>query len=547
MTNESQRRVSDELTLDPEDSKTSRTDPTETTSEQNRTGSSLLAAGGLMSATWGVLFSACFYLLVWFVPWAPMQRYFLGHPIAAAATVLFWFGVAVLVSKWFAVADQSNRLSSIQDDDLRPSLGDESPANRWLEENDAGHVARGWLKDLSRLPAGTRSSLFVHRLEELLTRQSQRGTAKHLADDLRELSSRDADAAHDSLGLVRIIVWAIPMLGFLGTVIGITQTLGGLDFSNGTAAVDNLKSGLYVAFDTTALGLVLSVIAIFLQFPVERSEQKLLAEIDARVGHLASENLPGDEASDNQTVLIADLCKGVQAAVAESLDNQAKLWRETIDTAQQQWQAAHDHNTNRLAEAFELTLVPALIEHGEMLSDSSRAAAKQLSAECEKWQAVMDDAHAKLEASNDATALSLVESLDKVLKPALRDHAGSLDESSQLAADRLERTWSHWQESMEYHSGSMTSQQEILLRHFEALNETQQSAEAITSVQHSLQNNLERLDQTNQAIDKSIHAAAGYGMADAMRILARAVDVLSTRLADTSENDKVESSSRRAA
>ena len=82
---------------------------------------------------------------------------------------------------------------------------------------------------------------------------AQRGTTRHLADDLRELSGRDADAAHDSLGLVRIIVWAIPMLGFLGTVIGITQTLGGLDFSNGAAAVDNLKSGLYVAFDTTAL------------------------------------------------------------------------------------------------------------------------------------------------------------------------------------------------------------------------------------------------------------------------------------------------------
>ncbi len=160
-----------------------------------------------------------------------------------------------------------------------------------------------WRTEIANLQLEVRNSHLVQRLEELLTRQTQRGSSKHLADDLRELSARDADAAHDSLGLVRIIIWAIPMLGFLGTVIGITQTLGGLDFSNGTAAVDSLKGGLYVAFDTTALGLVLSVIAIFLQFPVERGEQRLLAAIDARVGHLVSATLPSDDASDNQTVL----------------------------------------------------------------------------------------------------------------------------------------------------------------------------------------------------------------------------------------------------
>ena len=46
-----------------------------------------------------------------------------------------------------------------------------------------------------------------------------------------------SDANHDVLQLVRIIIWAIPMLGFLGTVVGITETLGGLDFSDGAAAV----------------------------------------------------------------------------------------------------------------------------------------------------------------------------------------------------------------------------------------------------------------------------------------------------------------------
>ena len=308
----------------------------------------------------------------------PLRRYFLGHPIAVAATVLFWFAIGSLVAKQLAVTSQNNLLNRIFDTHLSPGGGtvpasqtdQRSPADQWLASNDAGYVAKGWLRNLASLPQVTRDSVLVRRLEEILVRQSRRGSSKQLPDDLREVAARDGDAAHDSLGMVRIIVWAIPMLGFLGTVIGITQTLGGLDFTNGSAAVDNLKSGLYVAFDTTAVGLVLSVVAIFLQFPVERSEQRLLADIDQRVGSLVSSNLPSDEASDNQTVLIADLCRGVQAAVAESLDNQAKLWRDTIDTAQGQWQSVHDDNNNKMVDAFKLSLVPALIQHTETLTKS---------------------------------------------------------------------------------------------------------------------------------------------------------------------------------
>ena len=89
------------------------------------------------------------------------------------------------------------------------------------------------LEEIQQLPTAIRDSQLVTRLSELLTRQSQRGTAKHLADDLRELSARDADAAHDSLGLVRIIIWATPMLGFLGTVIGITLAPVALGMAEG--------------------------------------------------------------------------------------------------------------------------------------------------------------------------------------------------------------------------------------------------------------------------------------------------------------------------
>ena len=332
----------------------------------------------LLALTISVSVTAAFYLMVFLLTATeitsvigdPLRRYFLGHPIAVAATIMFWFAIGLLAAKHIAVMAETRLLRRLFDHHLAPVATNDSPANQWLSENDAGHVAKQWLSNLAALSQATRASHLVRRLEEILVRQSHRGSSKQLSDDLREVSMRDGDAAHDSLGMVRIIVWAIPMLGFLGTVIGITQTLGGLDFSNGSAAVDNLKSGLYVAFDTTAVGLVLSVLAIFLQFPIERSEQRLLAEIDARVGSLATSHLPSDEASDNQTVLVADLCRGVQAAISESLDNQAKLWQGTIEAAQNQWQSVHDGNNEQLVNAFKVSLVPALVQHSEVLSRS---------------------------------------------------------------------------------------------------------------------------------------------------------------------------------
>lgn len=513
-------------------------------SKRQRRGKPGGPGGPLLATFLGVGLAAAFYGLVWYVPWSPLQRYFLGHPVAIAATALFWLAVGVLATKWLAVITQANQLASIRDEDLLPPSVGDSPAGRWLQKHDAGHVARHWLAEILKLPAEIQASQLVARLQELLTRQSQRGSTKHLADDLRELSARDSDSAHDSLGLVRIIIWAIPMLGFLGTVIGITQTLGGLDFSSGTAAVENLKSGLYVAFDTTAIGLVLSVIAIFLQFPIERSEQRLLAEIDARVGHLVSASLPSDETSDNQTALIADLCRGVQAAVAESLENQAILWRQTIDAAQQHWQMVQDDNANRLVEAIESSLVPALAHHAQGISAAGDGISRQLGDQCDRWRQTLVEARSLVRESNEVSARNLIESLESVLQPSLREHAASIDASARNSADRMERQCQHWQDAIHTHSETLVAQQQTVVTHFETLAETHRGTEAILSLQKTLDANLQRLNATNAAVDRSVASAAGDGMAEAMRFLARAVDVLAQQLPNP---ELVQQASRRVA
>ena len=444
------------------------------------------ALGGSVALIIGGVLSGLFYAIVHFASWAPLQRYFLGHPVAIAATVLFFVAVSILAVKLVSVQIQWRKFALLLDGAIEPDRASDSPSEAFQTRRDAGFVAGGWLAKLASLPSNQRQSQFVTRLREVLSRQKRRGTTKHLADDLRELSTRDADDAHDSFALSRIIVWAIPMLGFLGTVIGITQTLGGLDFSDGNAAVENLKSGLYVAFDTTALGLVLSVLAIFLQFPVEKSEQRLLAAIDRRVGHLTSTHLPGDEASDDQFQMLAQLCEGVRAAVAESLDNQAKLWRQTIDEAQGYWQATHNAQAEGIVNAVENTLAPALRQHARGLETSSTRNQEQLDGLFQRWQ-------------------------------------------SQLNT---------WQNTIVAGAEAMVEQHAHLMSQVDQTDRVQGQTDSLLTLQQTLTTNLEALDSANRRIDDNMGAAAGQGMADAMMILARAVDKLSAELVDRQPSTK---------
>lgn len=103
--------------------------------------------------------------------------------------------------------------------------------------------------------------------------------------ELYELSSQS------SFSLPKVLLWAIPLLGFIGTVIGMSTAVGSFDAVLSNADnVDGLKngltkvtSGLGTAFDTTYLALVVSVIFTFPLNACERLEDRLLSQIDGEL------------------------------------------------------------------------------------------------------------------------------------------------------------------------------------------------------------------------------------------------------------------------
>src|SRR5439155_26266074 len=101
-----------------------------------------------------------------------------------------------------------------------------------------------------------------------------------LDDQLRAVADTDALALDNSYALVRFITWAIPILGFLGTVLGITKAIANVTPEVLEHSLSGVTNGLSLAFDTTAVGLALTMATMFLSFVVERLEQSVLERVD---------------------------------------------------------------------------------------------------------------------------------------------------------------------------------------------------------------------------------------------------------------------------
>lgn len=89
--------------------------------------------------------------------------------------------------------------------------------------------------------------------------------------------------------MIRYVIWAIPALGFLGTVLGIALALafaGSADLQD-PALLAGLTERLAVAFNTTLLALCMSAVLVLVQHIVQAREERALN----RAGQYCLDNL----------------------------------------------------------------------------------------------------------------------------------------------------------------------------------------------------------------------------------------------------------------
>jgi hypothetical protein len=137
-------------------------------------------------------------------------------------------------------------------------------------------------------------------------------------------------ASEASYSIPRVMVWAIPLMGFIGTVIGISAAVAGFsgflqqaeEIEQIKTAIGGVTTGLAVAFDTTLVALALSVGVMLPLVLFERLETRLLSAIDSLVSDTIVARLPeGAQAVTEVAVAREEVILLVDEAIAQRMPN----------------------------------------------------------------------------------------------------------------------------------------------------------------------------------------------------------------------------------
>ncbi len=126
------------------------------------------------------------------------------------------------------------------------------------------------------------------RIERVFSAFQSGMEGNDLRDAILEQSERDSENVELSYTILRVLVAVIPLLGFTGTVLGISNAVGNFssviqsakELEQVTQHLGGVTTGLAVAFDTTLLSLLITVPLMMYTSALKKREDELLLEID---------------------------------------------------------------------------------------------------------------------------------------------------------------------------------------------------------------------------------------------------------------------------
>ncbi|MDD3877270.1 MAG: MotA/TolQ/ExbB proton channel family protein [Bacteroidales bacterium] len=109
---------------------------------------------------------------------------------------------------------------------------------------------------------------------------------KSTSESLEVLSAQvkiNKDNDESDQSLIRYVAWAIPSVGFIGTVIGIASSLGAVKSDMSSEDLIYVTTALNVAFDTTLLALMLSLILMYMFHNLQERMEKFHSRVEQYV------------------------------------------------------------------------------------------------------------------------------------------------------------------------------------------------------------------------------------------------------------------------
>lgn len=357
-------------------------------------------------------------------------RYFEGHPVEYITTALFFIGAAALIMKLIGLMLQKASLN-------QPMLEEVPPGGQPVE--DAAHL----LAQLDGVPASMQSSYLVRRLRAAVEYVRRKGTAESLDSHLHHLADEDFGHMIGSYAFIRIVIWAIPILGFLGTVIGITLAIAKLSPQALEKSLTAVTGGLGVAFDTTALALSLSIILMFAKYFVEQMESKLLTKVDSRVQReLVGRFQVDGAANDPQVALIRRASDAIVESTENLVQKQADVWKESMEAANERWTSL----TSAAGEVVEKALAEAVSEsiekHASVLEGGLKEHSTEILSSISLHSAIVGEATDKHTSAITQSTDQLADALTESIQQYTASHRGYLQETSAALTELLSKSQS---------------------------------------------------------------------------------------------------------
>ena len=150
---------------------------------------------------------------------------------------------------------------------------------RLLETPDGTSIlpedAREYSRPLETLEHKVRDYLLPRTLLAALQRFATTASIPAVSATIKEQTEGEADRLESELSMVRYIAWAIPSIGFIGTVRGIGDALGQA-YEAVEGDISGVTASLGVAFNSTFVALVLSIVIMFCLHQLQLSQERLV-------------------------------------------------------------------------------------------------------------------------------------------------------------------------------------------------------------------------------------------------------------------------------
>jgi biopolymer transport protein ExbB/TolQ len=143
---------------------------------------------------------------------------------------------------------------------------------------------REYARAIQSLPDQTRGMLLPRVLLSSLERFGSTRNVQDVSAVASNLCESEAERLESELSMIRYIAWAIPSVGFIGTVRGIGQALGEA-YRAVQGDIAGVTENLGIAFNSTFIALLISLVVMFLVHQLQLLQERQVQDTHVYVDH----------------------------------------------------------------------------------------------------------------------------------------------------------------------------------------------------------------------------------------------------------------------